>query len=987
MKLLSTLFFSFFLLAISQSLNSQEYFPKNDGVKSDTHNPIAFTNAHIVVSPDKTVQSGTLIIEKGIIKSVGNNVPVPKNAVTFDLKGKYIYPSFIETYSDFGITVPKPESSTSSSSPQYDTKRSGFYWNEHIRPETNSLDHFKYDAKKSEDLRKAGFGLVNTHVQNGIIRGTGMLVALTDVNDNAKRILDHSSAQYFSFDKSNSKQIYPSSIMGAMALIRQVYYDAQWYGTGKSETTDLSLEAFNKNKGYRQIFYAGDKNKALRADDIGDQFNVQYTIVGGGDEYELIDQIKKSGAKYIIPIDFPKPFDVSNPFLASYVNLEDMRNWNQAPANPKILTENQIDFALTTNNIKDLKTFNANIQKAIDYGLDKKTALKALTVVPAEILGKSAELGTLEVGKMANFLIASGEIFDKNTTIFENWVQGTQHVIADKDVIDLSGKYHLNLNNVKYEMTISGKPDKPKVTVKKDTVKYPATASYTDNWLSIALNDDGDIVRLKTFVNEPSTPLTGTAVLANGDSSTFTATKFEGAEDKKDKSEKDTVHEIVPVTYPNVAYGFAEKPKQQTLLFKNATVWTNENEGILKNTDVLIKNGKIAKIGSDLSDRGATVIDATGKHLTSGIIDEHTHVAAMSSNEVGHNSTAEVTMEDAIDFEDINIYRNIAGGVTSMQILHGSANPIGGRSAIVKLKWGEIGKDMIYENSPKFIKFALGENVKQSRYPNNTGRFPQTRMGVEQVYIDYFQRAKEYDALKKSGQAYRHDIELETLAEILNNERFITCHSYVQSEINMLMKVAEQFDFNINTFTHILEGYKVADKMKAHGVGASTFSDWWAYKYEVLDAIPYNAAIMHKVGIVTAINSDDREMSRRLNQEAAKVVKYGGASEEEAWKMVTLNPAKLLHLDHRTGSIKAGKDADVVLWNTNPLSVYASAEKTVIDGKIYFDKDKLEARQDAIRQERNKLINMMLAEKEKGLKTQSPKKNVKPELHCDTIDQ
>lgn len=175
--------------------------------------------------------------------------------------------------------------------------------------------------------------------------------------------------------------------------------------------------------------------------------------------------------------------------------------------------------------------------------------------------------------------------------------------------------------------------------------------------------------------------------------------------------------------------------------------------------------------------------------------------------------------------------------------------------------------------------------------------------------------------------------------------------------------------------------------MKAHGVGASTFSDWWAYKYEVLDAIPYNAAIMHKVGIVTAINSDDREMSRRLNQEAAKVVKYGGASEEEAWKMVTLNPAKLLHLDHRTGSIKAGKDADVVLWNTNPLSVYASAEKTVIDGKIYFDKDKLEARQDAIRQERNKLINMMLAEKEKGLKTQSPKKNVKPELHCDTIDQ
>lgn len=979
------LFLCFFL--ITCHLHPQEYFPKNDGVKSDHSNPIAFTDATIVVDANKTIDNGTLIIEKGRIKAVGKNVNIPNNAVTVNLNGRSIYPSFIEVYSDFGITVPKPKSSENSSKPQYDTKRSGFYWNEHIRPETSSLDYFKYDTKKSGDLRKAGFGLVNTHVQNGIIRGTGMLVALTDVNDNAKRILDHKSAQYLSFDKSNSKQIYPSSIMGAMALLRQVYYDAQWYATGKSETTDLSLEAFNNNKNYQQIFFAGDKNKALRADGIGDQFNVQYTIVGGGDEYELINEIKKSGAKYVIPIDFPKPYDVSNPFQAGYVNIEDMRNWNQAPANPKVLAENHVAFALTTNKIKDLKTFNGNLLKAIDYGLDKKTALKALTTVPAEILGKSADLGTLEVGKMANFLITSGEIFDKNTTIFENWVQGTQHVIADKNVIDLSGKYHLDLNNTQYEMTISGKPDKPKVALKKDTVKYPATANYNSNWLAIALKDGDDVIRLKTFVNKPTAALTGNAVLSNGNKSSFTATKFEEGDDKKNDSKKDAVHEIVPVTYPNVAYGFSEKPKQETLLFKNATVWTNENEGILKNTDVLIKNGKIAKVGSNLSDGRAKVIDATGKHLTAGIIDEHTHVAAMSSNEVGHNSTAEVTMEDAIDFEDINIYRNIAGGVTSMQILHGSANPIGGRSAIVKLRWGEIGTDMIYENSPKFIKFALGENVKQSRYPTNTGRFPQTRMGVEQVYIDYFQRAKEYDALKKSGKPYRHDIELETLAEILNKERFITCHSYVQSEINMLMKVAEQFDFKVNTFTHILEGYKVADKMKSHGVGGSTFSDWWAYKYEVLDAIPYNAAIMHKVGVTTAINSDDREMSRRLNQEAAKVVKYGGVSEEEAWKMVTLNPAKLLHLDHRTGSIKEGKDADVVLWNDNPLSVYASAEKTVIDGKIYFDKEQFQAKENAIRQERNKLINMMLADKEKGLKTQEPKKSVKDELHCDTINQ
>ncbi|NNL59738.1 MAG: amidohydrolase family protein, partial [Flavobacteriaceae bacterium] len=310
--------------------------------------------------------------------------------------------------------------------------------------------------------------------------------------------------------------------------------------------------------------------------------------------------------------------------------------------------------------------------------------------------------------------------------------------------------------------------------------------------------------------------------------------------------------------------------------------------------------------------------------------------------------------------------------------------PIGGRSAIIKLKWGASPQEMIYNNSPKFIKFALGENVKQSNW-QSFGRFPQTRMGVEQLYVDYFSRAKEYDALKKSGKPYRKDTELEVLAEILNKERFISCHSYVQSEINMLMKVAEQFNFNINTFTHILEGYKVADKMKEHGVGGSTFSDWWAYKYEVNDAIPHNAAIMHNQGVVTAINSDDGEMSRRLNQEAAKSVKYGGVSEEDAWKFVTLNPAKLLHLDNRVGSLKVGKDADVVLWSGHPMSVYSKAEKTLIEGTVYFDLERDKQLRDAIKKERSELMTMMMKEKNNGLKTQPIKKKESEHLHCNSL--
>ena len=448
------------------------------------------------------------------------------------------------------------------------------------------------------------------------------------------------------------------------------------------------------------------------------------------------------------------------------------------------------------------------------------------------------------------------------------------------------------------------------------------------------------------------------------------------------------------VTFPNKAYGFKTKPTQKTTLFKNATVWTGEDAGILKNTDVLVVDGKIQSIGKDLEQEGALIIDATGKHLTAGIVDEHSHIAASSINEGGHNSSAEVSIQDVVDAEDIDIYRNLSGGVTTIQILHGSANPIGGQSAIIKLKWGE--KNLLFEDAPGFIKFALGENVKQSNW-GSFSRFPQTRMGVEQVFVDYFQRAKEYDSEWKEYNSLprrersrtnppRYDVEMKVLAEILNKERFVSCHSYVASEINMLMKVADRFNFNINTFTHILEGYKVADEMREHGVGGSTFSDWWAYKYEVNDAIPYNGPIMTKAGVTVAYNSDDAEMSRRLNQEAAKAVKYGGLSEEEAWKYVTINPAKLLRIDDKVGSIKEGKHADLTLWNNNPLSVYAVAEKTMIEGIVYYD---IEETKNLIKdnsEEKNLLLSMMIEAKERGEETVIPTVTEKRILTCESLD-
>jgi imidazolonepropionase-like amidohydrolase len=473
-----------------------------------------------------------------------------------------------------------------------------------------------------------------------------------------------------------------------------------------------------------------------------------------------------------------------------------------------------------------------------------------------------------------------------------------------------------------------------------------------------------------------------------GNPLTWTATFVKQSTVVIDSVRKKELPAVGKVVYPFLPFGWEEgqQPKKETILIRNATVWTNEAQGVIKNADVLLRDGKIAAVGQGVTaPADAKVIDGTGKHVTAGIIDEHSHIAAASINEGGQSVTSEVRISDNLNPDDINIYRQLSGGVTTSHILHGSANVIGGQTQLIKLRWGANDDELKFNNWPGQIKFALGENVKRSAASNGNNRYPDTRMGVEQVLVDAFTRAKDYqkqwqdyETARKTYEASknkkllaapvapRRDLELDALVEILEKRRFITCHSYVQSEINGAMEVANRMGYTVNTFTHILEGYKVADKMKEHGSFASTFSDWWAYKMEVEDAIPYNAAIMHKVGLTVAINSDDAEMARRLNQEAAKVVKYGGVTEEEALKMVTLNPAKMLHVADRVGSLLPGKDADVVVWSDHPLSIYAKSLYTIVDGAIYFDRKKDDEMQQKVDQERTRLVRKMNGEKRSG---------------------
>ncbi|SHI89361.1 amidohydrolase family protein [Flavobacterium terrae] len=994
------LFWSVFL---TSNINAQEYFPNNESTKSKSSVFIAFTNAKIHVSPSEVIERGTLLIKDGKVIAVGTSVLVPKNAMQINLEGKYIYPSFIDMYTNFGIEVPKTSRSEGNNNPLYDTKRKGYYWNEHIKTEVNASDSFKFDQIKAEEFLKAGFGVVGTHVPDGIARGTGALVLLNNDKETNK-FLSTVTTNHFAFTKSQfSNQAYPSSLMGMLALLKQMYHDAKWYKEGNSDYRDASLEALIKNEKIVQIFASEDKLNSLRVAKLGKEFGINYILKGSGNEFERIDEIKKTNAKFIIPINFPDGYDVSDPYQANQMELADLRFWNQAPTNPKSLSENGIIFALTTDKLKKLDDFRTNLLKAIKYGFDKTKALESLTTIPASLLGKSDEIGSLKKGNIGNFLITSGDIFDSKTIIYENWVQGNKFIINDMNLKDIRAEYLLTIGNDNYKLKIDGEINSLKADVKlANDKKVNSKLTLANNWLNLLLKTADttktEFHRLTAFVSDTNI-ISGKAVLANGIETLWSAKKVPvSAETKKEEEKKSEINKVFPVTYPNLPYGNVQKPNQKTILFKNVTVWTNEKEGVLTETDVLIKNGKIASVGKNLADPLALVVDGKGKHLTSGIIDEHSHIAiSRGVNESGHNSSAEVTIEDVVNSDDINIYRNLAGGVTTSQLLHGSANPIGGRSAIVRWKWGLAPEEMIFQNSPKFIKFALGENVKQSNWGiQNPTRFPQSRMGVEQVFIDYFTRAQEYDRLWKEYNSQgkmgnlkkpRVDLELQTLAEIINKKRFISCHSYVQSEILGLMRVAEKFNFNVNTFTHILEGYKVADEMKKHGVGASTFSDWWAYKFEVNDAIPYNAALMHKQGLIVAINSDDAEMSRRLNQEAAKTVKYGGVSEEEAWKMVTLNPAKLLHLDDKVGSIKVGKDADVVLWSDNPLSIYAKAEKTLIEGVVYFDKDLDVLKRDEIAKERAEIITQLLQEKNQGMATQPASKKEKVHYHCDTLEE
>jgi len=979
MKSLKTPWLLLAFLALTAAAGTQDIPTKTPNGMVDQRPLItALTHATVHLDSHTTLPDATVLIKDGRVLEAGRTVRVPAGAKVLDLNGMHVYPGFVLLEGHYGLPKPpkKPGFSFFQKEVMQTTLKGPVNSNEAIKASYDAARDFHVDAKQAKKLRSLGFGAVLSHRPDGIMQGTAVLADLSERDDPAVIITPRAS-NHLSFDKGSSKQNFPVSLH-----------------TGNWQQSALAAR-LARESGHR------------------------FVLATAGDEYKNLEAIKKTGARLIVPLNFPKAPDIKDKLDAWNTTTEDLLSWQAAPFNARLLQENRIPFALTPG--ADKKGFLKNLKKAVSHGLNKNQALAALTSEPAAILGQK-DLGHLKPGARANLLIATGDLFDPTSQaqIAQNWVAGVAYDVSGipaalpgKWVLETNGKklafnlsweggkamakpvdknlpVKLSLSRDEQFLTLRVQPRKSSKEAGKNSTADKAADEQADKHESPAAGDS----LVDHFIGEFSGYATNRQRIEPVNTSEkWQLVRVGEAEKTKDKDTPRTESTQSPPKLPRPfsAFGFNQAEQPETVLIKNATVWTNTERGVSQHTDVFIKNGKIAAIGKNLKKKADKVIDASGKHLSPGIIDEHSHIALLSINDIAVNSGM-VRMADSLNPEDVNIYRNLAGGVTAAQLLHGSANPIGGQSAIIKMRWGSDADGLLIKGADPFIKFALGENVKRSRAQQSI-RYPLTRMGVEQVYRDQFAQARDYEkrwaeynrlskAKKKKTPPPRRDLAMETLVKILHGERFITCHSYVQSEITMLMRVAEDFGFRVNTFTHILEGYKVADKMKKHGAGGSTFSDWWAYKWEVNDAIPYNAAMLDQVGITTAINSDDAEMARRLNQEAAKSIKYGGLSDEEALKLVTLNPAKLLHLDDRMGSIAVGKDADLVLWSDKPLSIKAKVEKTLVDGAVLYDRERNKALEKRIAETKARLIK--LAQESPG-----DKKPVLPQpekhFHCDSL--
>jgi len=947
----------------------------------------AIQNVRVVNGAGAPVEGATVLIADGLIEAVGVGVDVPADAWVIDGEGLTVFPGLIDAMSTLGQ---KQEEESSDGGGRGGSPGGGGAGPQirgpEDRPQTTPwvsvADNLAEDAR-IEKWRKAGFTSTMSTPEKGFFAGQAAVINLGD-SEPRESVIAAGVAHRLNFSGSGGFRSYPGSLMGILSYVKQVFSDAQHYSTARAIYArnprgrqrldhDRTLAPLETAMAERTPFLmpANLGREIDRALLIADEYDLNAVIYGAQGAYSRLDELAAAGMPMLVNLNWPEAEKDRDPEADTPIRT--LYHYRMAPATPAALVEARVPFAFYSGGLATTSKIFKAVRAAIDAGLSEEAALAALTSSPATILGVDDRIGSIERGKIANLVLAGDWPWAEDVEIAAIFVDGQRYVERKSDepteppAQDVSGTWSITMTTprgtqdltAELEMSSDGKVtgeitgratteiDEGRMSddlLRFETTREMGGRSMTASW---SLTVEGESLSGTMSAGPMAMDISGerTAVVADSG---------EADSDSEGEGEPEvSLEEIAAV----VAQAHGPVRRMGSFAITNATVWTVSGETI-ENGTVVVQSGKISAVGAGVTvPSGIEVFDADGGHVIPGIIDAHSHIAIEGGGNEGALAVSSmVGIGDVIHPDQIAIYRALAGGVTSVNVLHGSANPIGGKNQVIKLRWGGRAEDLKFKGAAPGIKFALGENPKRSNFrsPNFPQRYPQTRMGVMDVIRQAFVEAVEY---QKEWQAYeaspsgippRRDFKLEALVEILEGERLVHSHCYRADEILQLLRVAEEFGFQIATLQHVLEGYKVADEIATHGAGASTFSDWWGYKMEAYEAIPYNAALMAERGVLVSINSDSGEEMRHLNQEAAKAVKWGGMDEIEALKLVTLNPAIQLRIDDRVGSIEVGKDADLVIYDEPPLSVFAVVQQTFIDGDLYFDVDADRERQAAI---------------------------------------
>jgi imidazolonepropionase-like amidohydrolase len=972
------------------------------GLAQNTPAVFALTNARIVPEPGKVIEKGTIVVRDGVIEAAGAETKPPADSRVIDLAGKTVYAGLIDAFGEVTIAADITKQGAANWNPQVGPQldtADHYTADEALNGKLRSQGITVRLVAPATRIIKGQSAVVTTGSSENsraiLKRGVAQHFRLT---------ISFGQGREAGYPGSPMGAV----ALARQTLLDTDWYGKAWAAWRRDtklprpERNDaLDSLAACASGDQVAIIDAANEQFFMRADRFAREFGLKAIIHGSGREYRRLEEISASGRAVIVPVNFPQPPNVATVEDSLDASLADLMHWDLAPENPARLDAAGVTIALTSHGLRDQATFLAAVRRAVERGLKAESALKALTTTPASLLGMSERLGRVAPGMTGNLVVTDGDLFNKRTKILETWVDGKRFELDKPPVNDIRGTWQTEFTNsdgrvLKLNLKITGTARQLSATLTKPAEGDKKAEDIRLSQVSLSESQLGFRFEGKAFGREG--PARASATVMSGDDDTLTLIgsivwadgtserlsgsrtaklsaeelkqeeqkaakgakgkakggkaaegETERQRDRESDEAKPEAKALYAVNYPLGDFGRAKPPKQpRVVAFKNAAIWTCGPAGIIEGGTLVVREGKIVAAGKDAAiPDGAEVIDASGRHITPGIIDCHSHMATDGGiNEGTQAITAEVRIGDFIDAEDITIYRQLAGGVTAANVLHGSANPIGGQNQVIKLRWGANAEQMKLGDAPAGIKFALGENVKQSNLEGRVAtRYPQSRMGVEQIIRDAFARARDYAAqwdrwnASHTGLPPRRDLELEAISEIVQKKRWVHCHSYRQDEILALIRTFDDYGITIGSLQHILEGYKVADAMARHGATGSSFADWWAYKIEVIDAIPFNGALMHRQNVIVSFNSDDDELGRHLNHEAVKAVKYGGISRAEALKFVTLNPAKQLRIEHWVGSLESGKDADFVVWSGDPLLVRSRCEETWIDGRKYFDRD------------------------------------------------